>query len=643
MKAIHALVALLGWTVAAVAQAAEPLPFDYHCGPDVATAARPPAQGWTHVDDGTLPPDPTAQHCWLRIDLTRLGSKVLRMTGENGEKEITVYAADGGVLASVRELRDRHQAIVGSRSVLFPTLRPELGRVDVRAYRRTLPLYVEAADLVESVQADRDRDFLRVASGTLWSVLALAALVLGVINRDRAQFFLSAVFAWLVLTEWSGISSSLDPRFAAPPGLSYFWLTGYSVFELLAAAQLLRLRERAPRWNLAMLVAAAMFLVPLLFILNDDDSPGSLWALLWVLVSLLMDAVAVGASWRVWRLGHRVGLLVSVPFVVDLLVWGPTNYFAILATHFRPVDFEAWRAPFWLGFLSNASFPLMYLIGMIGRAVTHLRSTQRLREEAVRLAEQEARAHTEAELQRSLAHAQGQARAAADAANQAKSEFLANMSHELRTPLNAIIGFSEVLSERMFGEINEKQAEYLADIQESGRHLLSLINDILDLSKIEAGRMELEPSDFDLPSAIEHSLTLVRERAQRRGIGLGHTVDEQLGMIYADERKLKQVLLNLLSNALKFTPEGGRIDVRAALRDGVAEVSVTDTGIGISPEDQEAVFEEFRQVGTASKKVEGTGLGLAISKKFIELHGGKIWVTSQVGTGSTFAFTLPLR
>jgi signal transduction histidine kinase len=217
------------------------------------------------------------------------------------------------------------------------------------------------------------------------------------------------------------------------------------------------------------------------------------------------------------------------------------------------------------------------------------------------------------------------------------------MSHELRTPLNAIIGFSEVLSERMFGEINEKQAEYLADILESGRHLLSLINDILDLSKIEAGRMELELSEFDLPSTIENTLILVRERAQRRGITLGRTIDERIGSIRADERKVKQVLLNLLSNAVKFTPEGGKIDVRTALRDGVAEVSVTDTGIGISPEDQEAVFEEFRQVGTASKKVEGTGLGLAISKKFIELHGGKIWVTSQVGAGSTFAFTLPLQ
>ena len=229
-----------------------------------------------------------------------------------------------------------------------------------------------------------------------------------------------------------------------------------------------------------------------------------------------------------------------------------------------------------------------------------------------------------------------------EVASQHKSEFLANMSHELRTPLNAIIGFSEVLAERMFGEINDKQAEYLADILESGRHLLSLINDILDLSKIEAGRMELERTTFHLPNAIENALTLVRERAQRHGITLGRTIDERLGMIDADERKVKQVLLNLLSNALKFTPEGGRIDVRAAARDDGVEISVTDTGVGIAPEDQTTVFEEFRQVGSAAKKVEGTGLGLAISRKFIELHGGRIWVESQVGLGSTFAFTLPL-
>jgi signal transduction histidine kinase/HAMP domain-containing protein len=229
-----------------------------------------------------------------------------------------------------------------------------------------------------------------------------------------------------------------------------------------------------------------------------------------------------------------------------------------------------------------------------------------------------------------------------ETASRHKSEFLANMSHELRTPLNAIIGFSEVLVDRMFGELNEKQDEYLKDIYASGQHLLSLINDILDLSKIEAGRMELEATDFDLPSAIDNALTLVRERASRRGIALAHTIDEHLGMLRGDERKVKQVLLNLLSNALKFTPEGGRIDVSARVHDEVAEIAVTDTGVGIAPDDQEAVFEEFRQVGAADKKVEGTGLGLALARKFIELHGGRIWVKSEPGTGSTFTFTLPL-
>jgi len=230
-----------------------------------------------------------------------------------------------------------------------------------------------------------------------------------------------------------------------------------------------------------------------------------------------------------------------------------------------------------------------------------------------------------------------------EVASQHKSEFLANMSHELRTPLNAIIGFSEVLTDRMFGELNEKQEEYLKDIYASGTHLLSLINDILDLSKIEAGRMELELTDFDLPMAIDNALTLVRERAARRSIALNTAIDERLGQVQGDERKIRQVLLNLLSNAIKFTPEGGRIDVHAVPRDRMVEVSVTDTGVGIAPEDQEAVFEEFRQVGTAEKKVEGTGLGLALSRKFIELHGGKIWVKSELGAGSTFTFTLPVR
>jgi signal transduction histidine kinase len=231
-----------------------------------------------------------------------------------------------------------------------------------------------------------------------------------------------------------------------------------------------------------------------------------------------------------------------------------------------------------------------------------------------------------------------------EAASRHKSEFLANMSHELRTPLNAIIGFSEVLAARMFGDVNEKQAEYLQDILSSGRHLLSLINDILDLSKVEAGRLDLELSRFDLPTALDNALTLVRERASRHGIALDVAVDAGLAEIVGDERKIHQILLNLFSNAVKFTPEGGRVGVTATAADGVITISVTDTGIGIASEDQEAIFEEFRQVGRDDgRKQEGTGLGLALAKKFVELHGGQIQVQSQMGEGSTFAFTLPVR
>jgi two-component system, NtrC family, sensor kinase len=231
-----------------------------------------------------------------------------------------------------------------------------------------------------------------------------------------------------------------------------------------------------------------------------------------------------------------------------------------------------------------------------------------------------------------------------EVANRHKSEFLANMSHELRTPLNAVIGFSEVLHERMFGELNDKQAEYIEDILSSGRHLLSLINDILDLSKVEAGRMELDLARFSLPVALDNALTLVRERATRHGVTLELDADPRVGDVVADARKVKQILLNLLSNAIKFTPEGGRVTVRAVPADGTVEVAVSDTGIGIAPADQELIFEEFRQAGgDYAQKREGTGLGLALVKRFVELHGGRIWVKSAVGEGSTFTFTLPER
>jgi signal transduction histidine kinase len=229
-------------------------------------------------------------------------------------------------------------------------------------------------------------------------------------------------------------------------------------------------------------------------------------------------------------------------------------------------------------------------------------------------------------------------------ANQHKSEFLANMSHELRTPLNAIIGFSEAMMEQMFGELNEKQLEYQKDINESGKHLLSLINDILDLSKIEAGRMELELSSFHLPTAVANAVTLIRERAQRHGIALGVEIDERLGEFRADERKVKQILLNLLSNAVKFTPDGGRVDVSGKLVADKVEISVKDSGVGIRSDDQASLFEEFKQLGKDSgRKAEGTGLGLSLTKRLVELHGGHISVESAVGQGSTFCVAFPLR
>jgi signal transduction histidine kinase len=227
-------------------------------------------------------------------------------------------------------------------------------------------------------------------------------------------------------------------------------------------------------------------------------------------------------------------------------------------------------------------------------------------------------------------------------ASRHKSEFLTNMSHELRTPLNAIIGFSEVLLEKIFGPLNPKQEEYLADVLSSGRHLLTLINDILDLSKIEAGRMDLERGTFSLRTALENGVTMVRERASRHEIQLGLDVGDELEEISGDERKVKQVIYNLLSNAVKFTPDGGRVDVSAAREDGHVRVIVRDTGIGIAPGDQERIFEEFSQVGRDPERSrEGTGLGLTLSKRFVELHGGRLTVDSAPGKGSAFTFTLP--
>lgn len=268
------------------------------------------------------------------------------------------------------------------------------------------------------------------------------------------------------------------------------------------------------------------------------------------------------------------------------------------------------------------------------------------------------------------------AKAIVEEANRAKSEFLANMSHELRTPLNHIIGFSELVLNRQFGTLNDLQNEYMNDVLQSSKHLLALINDILDLSRIESGKIKIDLSEVNLKSCLENSLVMIKEKAVKHAISVETNIDAALRTVTADERKLKQILYNLLSNAVKFTPNGGRIclsaksvlcrvrpgrrkndwpgkqiiDVISAahlphgedIRQGI-EISVLDSGIGIQSEDLERIFNRFEQInGSRSQNHEGSGLGLALTKELVELHGGKIWAQSDgPGKGSLFCFILP--
>ena len=227
-------------------------------------------------------------------------------------------------------------------------------------------------------------------------------------------------------------------------------------------------------------------------------------------------------------------------------------------------------------------------------------------------------------------------------ANRSKSEFLANMSHELRTPLNAIIGFSELLQQKVFGALNDKQSEYIGDIHLSGRHLLTLINDILDLAKIESGQLELDMTDFELADFISHTMVMVQDRAEKEHVELTVNVQTEV-LCHADKTKLRQVLINLLANAIKYTPAGGRVTVEVTASDDWMEFAVVDTGIGMSEAELEEVFEQFKQIDNIQNRVnQGTGLGLSISRRLVKVHGGELKVHSEVGSGSRFYFSIPI-
>ena len=301
--------------------------------------------------------------------------------------------------------------------------------------------------------------------------------------------------------------------------------------------------------------------------------------------------------------------------------------------HLRRLREAGWR--------SLVAVPMLHESAIVGALVVRRRTPGDFPEETCDLLEtfasQSALAIINARLFRELESKTAEL----EVASRHKSEFLASMSHELRTPLNAVIGFSEVLLERMFGELNDRQEEYLRDIWSSGKHLLELLNEILDLSKVEAGHMVLEPMEFSLQEALEHGLALVRERATRHGITLHLDVASDIAPVQADELRIKQVIVNLLSNAVKFTSDGGRVDVRARAGPGEVLVTVSDTGTGVAAEDRERIFDAFQQGGRKASTTEGTGLGLTLSKRIIELHGGRIWVDSEVGVGSTFGFAIP--
>jgi signal transduction histidine kinase/CheY-like chemotaxis protein len=347
-----------------------------------------------------------------------------------------------------------------------------------------------------------------------------------------------------------------------------------------------------------------------------------------------------GTSEELVQTLHQVRIGLAETFIGQAAATGEVRQAPDLDVETRDPHVDALRRHGWR---SMVAVPLRREDEIIGALIVRRHVRGALPAETVRLLETLASQSVVAIHNARVFHQLEQKRSELEVASQHKSDFLASMSHELRTPLNAVIGFSDVLLDRMFGELNERQDEYVRDIRNSGRHLLELINEILDLSKVEAGQMELDLDAVSIPELIDHGLAMVRERAGGHGISLARDIDPEVDTVLADELKLKQVIVNLLSNAVKFTPDGGAVTVTARRLDAEVQLSVRDTGIGIAAEEKTRVFEAFQRGGRAARtSTEGTGLGLTLSKRIIDLHGGRLWMDSEPGVGSTFSFAIPV-
>ncbi len=433
------------------------------------------------------------------------------------------------------------------------------------------------------------------------------------------QWLVEIVLAiWISPRTWSGLESAIHP---------HVWtavVLGGLVISLPLA--LIRFRPGAHGTRLSIAVAQGLTVAILIHLTG-----GRIETHFYVFVSL-----ALLAFYRDWTVLVAMSAVVAVDHFVRGIYWPQSVYGVATASPWRFAEHAGWvvMEDLYLWILCRQS--VLEIWGNAERQarleITNAEMTAvntQLRDEIV-------------ERQR-IQHELEQSKNAAEGANRAKSEFLANMSHELRTPLNSVIGFSDVLSERAFGPLNENQAQYVTDILESGQHLLALVNDVLDLAKIEAGSVEINLSAVDVGRLVERSLQMFRERAIRGGVRLSAKIGQCSDHFEADERRLKQLLYNLLSNAIKFTPEGGEVRVEVDFSADMLELRVSDTGVGIPHQLQEKIFESFFQAdSTLSKNAQGTGLGLAVARQIVELHGGAICVQSEPNQGSTFIVRLPV-